>query len=295
VVTPTQTTTYVINAEGPNNQRASCSVVVTVNAVTQVPRIVRFTAAPTAIVAGQKSTLVWQVEGADKVNISPTVGDVSLVGTSDVTPAQTTTYTLTATNKAGTATATATVTVTPGVTITTFTANPPVSPSPGANVTLTCLATNATTVTIAGAGPLGTDGTVVVTPKVDTTYTCTATGSAGTDTKSLTVKVTQPQPPPATGPPPTVVITGGPVIETVVRQLRIDASQSSSPAGNTPLKYFWTSRETRAAIDDATSPSPTVYLGNLAGSYFFDLTVTDSKGNVSTGTVEVRLVVTRVP
>jgi hypothetical protein len=295
VVTPTQTTTYVINAEGPNNQRASCSVVVTVNAVTQVPRIVRFTAAPTAIVAGQKSTLVWQVEGADKGNISPTVGDVSLVGTSDVTPAQTTTYTLTATNKAGTATATATVTVTPGVTITTFTANPPVSPSPGANVTLTCLATNATTVTIAGAGPLGTDGTVVVTPKVDTTYTCTATGSAGTDTKSLTVKVTQPQPPPATGPPPTVVITGGPVIETVVRQLRIDASQSSSPAGNTPLKYFWTSRETRAAIDDATSPSPTVYLGNLAGSYFFDLTVTDSKGNVSTGTVEVRLVVTRVP
>ena len=34
---------------------------------------------------------------------------------------------------------------------------------------------------------------------------------------------------------------------------------------------------------------------NLYGDYIFDLTVTDAKGNVSTGTVTVRLAVTRVP
>jgi hypothetical protein len=161
---------------------------------------------------------------------------------------------------------------------------------------LTCLAENATNVTIAGAGALTAAGTVVVNPTVDTTYTCTATGNGTSDSKTVLVKVTPtPVTPPPTGPPPTVVITGGPVIETVVRTLRIDASQSSSPAGNTPLKYFWVSREGRAAIADATLPNPIVYLGNLAGSYFFDLTVTDSKGNVSMGSIEVKLVVSRVP
>jgi hypothetical protein len=85
------------------------------------------------------------------------------------------------------------------------------------------------------------------------------------------------------------------VIETVVRTLRLDASQSFSPGGFAPLKYLWTSREGRAAIADATSPTPVVYLGNLYGDYFFDVTVTDARGNVSTGTIDVRLVVTRIP
>jgi len=299
VVTPTTTTTYTLTAQGANNQTATCSVTVTVNPIvgpTNPPRIIRFTAAPTQIVLGQKSTLVWQVEGADTVTITE-LGTVALVGTSDVGPVVTTTYTLTATNRAGTSTATATVTVVQPALITSFTANPPVSPAPGSNVVLTCTATNATSVVIAGAGPLSPLGTVVVNPSIDTTYTCTATGSGTTDTRSLTVKVTQKpvDPPPPVGPPPTVVITGGPVIETVVRTLTIDASQSSSPAGNTPLRFLWTSRGTRAAIADATKANPVVYLGNLAGSYFFDLTVTDSKGNVATGTVEVRLVVSRVP
>ena len=300
VVSPTTTTTYTLTAAGPNNQAATCSVTVTVNPTTPtgtVPRIIRFTAAPTQIISGQKSTLVWQVENADTVTISPVPGTVQLVGTSDVTPAQTTTYTLTATNKTGSSTSQATVTVIQAAQITSFTANPPVSPAPGSNVVLTCLASNATSVTIAGAGALSAIGTTVVNPTVDTTYTCTATGNGTTDTKSVLVKVTQPAgpPPPPTGPPPTVVIAGGPTIETVVRTLRVDASQSSSPQGNTPLKFFWVSREGRAAIADATSPSPIVYLGNLEGSYFFDLTVTDSKGLTSTGTIEVKLVVSRVP
>jgi hypothetical protein len=91
------------------------------------------------------------------------------------------------------------------------------------------------------------------------------------------------------------VIVGGPVLETVVRTVRLDASQSSSPAGFTPLTYSWTAREGRAAIDNPSSPTPTVYLGNLYGDYFFDLTVTDARGNTATSTIDVKLVVTRVP
>ena len=252
VVTPTATTTYTLTANGPNNATSNCSVTVTVNAAnTGVPRVIRFTAAPTTIVAGQTSSLVWQVENADTVTISGGVGNVDLVGTKDVSPQQTTTYTLTATNKNGNTTATATVTVTPAapVSITTFTANPPVSPAPGSPVTLTCVATGANTVTIAGAGALSAQGTVVVNPTVDTTYTCTAVGANGAQAvKTLTVTVTPTGPPPPAGPPPTVVISGGPVIETAVRTVQLDASQSTSPAGFTPLTYYWTSRDGRAAL-----------------------------------------------
>jgi hypothetical protein len=295
VVTPTTTTTYTITVTGAGNQTSSCAVTVTVSDQQAAPRIVRFTAAPTQVVSGESSTLVWQVENADTVTISPTVGDVPLSGTQDVTPTADTTYTLTATNAAGTTTATASVSVTGGAQITSFTANPPTSPAPGSTVVLTCLAENATSVTVAGAGPL-VNGSVVVRPTVDTTYTCTAVGTRSQDTRTLTVTVTQPEePPPPAGPPPTVVIAGAPVIESVVRTVVLDASQSFSPAGFGPLRYLWTSRDGRGGIANATSPTPTVYLGNLFGEYFFDVTVTDARGNVSVGSITVKLVVTRIP
>lgn len=298
VVSPTANTTYVITASGPAGTASqSCSVTVTVNTVIGLPRIIRFTGAPTSIVAGEKSTLVWQVENADTVSIQPALGTVQLTGTQDVSPLQTTTYTLTATNKAGNQTATVTIAVGQPAKIANFSANPPVSPAPGSNVVLTCTATDATSVTIAGAGPLAFNGTVVVNPQVDTTYTCTAVGVRSQDTRTLLVKVTQPQGPGPgpQGPPPTVVINGGPVLETVVRNVTLDASASFSPAGFGPLKYYWTAREGRAAIANGNTPTPQVYLGNLYGDYFFDVTVTDARGNVATASIDVRLVVTRIP
>ena len=39
---------------------------------------------------------------------------------------------------------------------------------------------------------------------------------------------------------------------------------------------------------------PTVQVAELFGDYFFDVTVTDSKGNKTTLPVDVQLVVTRV-
>ena len=173
VVSPTTSTTYTITATNGVGS-ATCSVAVQVTAGS-APRIDRFSAGPLSIVSGQTSTLVWEVEHATTVSISPAVGTVGLVGTQGVMPTQTTTYTLTASNNFGTVTASATVTVTAapppiGPTITSFTANPPSSAAPGNPVVLTCQAQNATSVTIAGVA-VNASGSITVNPQTTTSYT----------------------------------------------------------------------------------------------------------------------------
>lgn len=321
VVSPMTTTTYTITATGAaGTTAATCNVSVQVTPGTS-PRIIRFTANPSTIVKGNSSTLVWQVENADTVTITPTLNSVPLIGTGDVSPADTTTYTLTAVNKFGQVSATATVTVTtPVVTpptntppaITSFTANPPTSPAPGSPVVLTCLATNATSVVISGAGPVNANGQVTVNPQTTTTYTCTATGTGAPATATLTVPVTPVTPPPVVTPPTVIVVglnglqcsatvapVGGTgatfVCETVVRQVSLDLSQSTSSAGNTPLSFLTTSQSTMSAVLSATSAQPIVQLGEQFGDYYFTVVVTDSHGNQGTATVDIRLVTTRVP
>lgn len=77
------------------------------------PAISSFSASPASIPSGTSSTLAWAVTGNPAPSLS-IAGLGSVTGTSvQVSPAQTTTYTLTATNSAGTVTAQTTVTVTP--------------------------------------------------------------------------------------------------------------------------------------------------------------------------------------
>lgn len=302
VVTPAQTTTYTITA-GNDVGNTSCTVTVQVTPG-QAPRILRFSASPTQINSGQTSTLLWAVENATGVSISG-IGTVDSTGTRDVTPTQTTTYTMTATNKTGQVTATATVTVGTGttppppsggaVTLTSCVASPATSAKPGDPVQLTFTATNAAQVIVTGIGGVPVSGPVTVNPTVDTTYNLTAVSAQGaTVSCTIPVKVTQPTTPPPAGNPPAAMIAGAPVIETVVRSLRLDGTQSTSSL-NLPLTYRWTSRSTSAAILDPTSPTPTVQLGELFGDYFFDLVVTDSRGVSSpVATIDVKLIVTRV-
>jgi hypothetical protein len=296
-VMPTATTNYTITATGAGGTVTdTCSVAVTVAAGT-LPRIIQFSAIPASIDQGQNSTIVWAVENATKVTISPTLGDVSLTGSQNVSPATTTAYTITASNAAGSVTATTTVTVNvaPAPKITSFTATPPVSPAPGSPVVLSCQATDAVSITMNGILFLPGTATYKVYPTVDTNYTCIATGAKGqTDTQTLTVKVTQPTPP-GGGSPPTIVFAGGNLIIVTDRHVRLDASGSFSPSGNTPLTFSWTVRnQNPAAILNPTSPTPDVQLAGPAGDYLFDLTVTDSKGNSSTATLTVRFPVAHV-
>jgi hypothetical protein len=295
-VTPNQTTTYTVTATGGGGSITdTCQVTVTVGPGA-LPRIIQFSAIPGTINSGQSSTLLWLVENATSVSIT-TLGTVGLSGTQDVRPTQTTMYTITATNAVGTVTANATVNVIviPSAKITSFTATPPVSPSPGSPVVLSCLATNATSITMAGILFLPGTATYKVYPQVDTTYTCIATGQNGqTDTQTVTVKVTQPTGPPG-GTPPTIVIAGGNMLTTTERKFTLDASASFSPSGNTPLTYSWTASGINpAAILNATSAVTNIQLSGPNGTYIFMVTVTDSKGNSSTATITVLFPVAHV-
>jgi len=293
VVNPTTTTTYTLtatNARGP----VTCNVTVNVSTATvQAPRVISFTGNPTTITAGQSSTLTWNVENATSVDISG-IGTVQPQGTSQVSPNTTVTYVLTARNQAGTATANVTITVNPvqGVpapTITACTASPTTSPSAGSPVTIGYTTMNATSVTFSPAVTgAGLQGPVTVNPAANTTYTITAMGSNNrTATCTVTVSVTPQQP------PPTAIITGGSVIETIYRQIVLSGEGSTNPAGGA-LTYQWTPLSTGAAVLDQGQANTRVQLGGAFGDYIFQLTVRNLQGQSSTATVTVRFKSTTV-
>jgi hypothetical protein len=308
VVTPNSNTNYIITATNQFGS-ATCSVAVQVTPGAS-PRIVRFSATPLSIQAGGTSTLLWLVENADTVTITPGIGNVTPADTRDVQPAQTTQYTLTATNKFGSVSAQTTVTIIPvpapppPPTITSFTANPPQSTNPGSAVVLTCKANNATQVVISGVGPVDASGNRTVNPTTTTTYVCVATSGPQQASANLTVPVSTGPGTGITGPVIVVrslsatctpgVASSATVCETVVRSVQLDLTGSTAAPGNAPLTFNVTSRNTAAAVLNPGSATPTVQLGELFGDYFFDVTATDARGNSSTQTVDVRLVVTRV-
>lgn len=84
------------------------------------------TASPETIDKGQSSTLTWQTTNATDVSVDNGVGAVQPNGSQQVSPAESTTYTLTAKGAGGTQSATARVTVN---------APPPPPPPPAQNLT----------------------------------------------------------------------------------------------------------------------------------------------------------------
>ena len=70
-----------------------------------------FSSNPTAINPGGTTTLSWNVTGANSVSIDHGVGQVAAAGTTVVSPAASTVYTISATNTSGTVTRSATTTV----------------------------------------------------------------------------------------------------------------------------------------------------------------------------------------
>lgn len=75
------------------------------------PRITSFEATPARVKPGEASRLVWSTEGASSVEITPSVGSAGPNGSAEVSPAQTTTYTLTAIGNGPSASASVTVEV----------------------------------------------------------------------------------------------------------------------------------------------------------------------------------------
>lgn len=152
--------------------------------------VIAFAANSGVIVQGQSTTLSWKATNAVSFSISPAVssGALPLIGSANVSPAQTTTYVGTATDANGkTATSSVVVTVVPQGSAPTISLS--ISPNvvaAGQTANLTWASTNATSVAITPA-VLGDDvtsvalsGTAAVSPTASTTFTATATGAGGT-------------------------------------------------------------------------------------------------------------------
>ena len=292
-VSPTATTTYTVTATGPSGTD-TCSATVTV-APGQLPRIIRFSNAPATIRTGEISTLFWVVENADKVTIDNGIGDVSLGGSQDVSPAVTTTYTLTATNRTGAVTAKTTVTVivVPPPKVISFTATPNPSPSPGSPVVLSCQATGVVSITMDGIIFVPGTATFTVRPINDTSYSCIATGATGnSDVATLTVKVSggagSGSTPPVISVAGASLIGGSRFITGIFPTVTLDASGSFSPSGNTPLTFAFTAITPGATITNGNTPNPTITV-NALGTFNVSIRVTDSKGNSSTDVISIRM------
>lgn len=290
-VMPDQTTPYTLIARGTNGE-ATAATVVTVQAGPR-PTIVEFRADPIQIVEGDSSTLRWNVQGADTVEIAPGLGRVDAAGSRSVTPATTTTYTLTATNEFGSTTSQATVEVIPRVRIISFTADPSTIRRPGQPVNYTWRTENALYVIIdGGIGQRPSNGSLNNAGPVQTqVYTLTAIGRGSTATATVTVTLDT-TPDQAPNRPPVVVVPSREV-NTAFRDLILDASRSSDPDGD-PLTFSWRSVDGRGTVDNPTSSRPTVHLIQTnPGDFLFEVTVTDSKGASAKETIRVILVTAR--
>ena len=190
-LSPTATTTYTLTA---TNTTGSTTATATVT-VTEpnLPTISSFTASPTSVTLGGISTLSWATTGATSITITPgTFVSNSASGSTGVSPEATTTYVLTATNAAGSVTASATVTLaaSSAPTINSFTATP-ASIASGTSSTLSWSTTGATSIAITPGTFTSTSasGSTSVNPAATTTYTLTATNSAGSNTETAKVTV----------------------------------------------------------------------------------------------------------
>jgi hypothetical protein len=114
LIIPRGTTTYRLTAVN-NYGTENATAVVTVSTTTDhtAPVIRSFTATPSSVPAGGTSKLTWSIEGATAVSIDNGIGIPASYYSEEVSPAETTTYTLTAFNSSGSTDATVTLTVEP--------------------------------------------------------------------------------------------------------------------------------------------------------------------------------------
>jgi len=201
-VSPDSTTNYVLTASNNNgNSTATATLAVSTS---KAPIITVYSASPASIIAGETSTLTWDIIGAKSINISQSIGGVASKGTTVVTPSETTVYTLIAANDYSSVTESVTVNVdTSNVTNkekTAITKDPPeisafsASPSSitlGDNVTLTWTVKGARTVSISpDVGNVPSSGwTMVIPTAATTTYTLTASNTFGLKTAEADVTV----------------------------------------------------------------------------------------------------------
>ena len=192
-VSPNGTITYTITAE---NSQGMVQDSLTLTVTEPPPNIGTFNLSPTQIQRGQSSTLSWSVGNADTVTIDQGIGSVDANGSVQVSPDDTTTYTITAQNAIGTVQDSITLIVDqpPAPVVDSFTVSPSLI-DPGQTAELSWSVSNAATVSIdQGIGAVDATGSLTVMPNVSTAYTLTADNGSGqnvTEVAVLTVTQTE--------------------------------------------------------------------------------------------------------
>lgn len=241
----------------------------------------QFLATPTSTTVGGSVTLVYDFSEGEGT-IEPGVGKVSKNGTTVVTPASTTTYTLTvrrggnvlngeATN-GDVAVASVTVDVGPAPTIASFVANPSTITS-GEPVALVAVFDNGNGSVDHGAGSLASGLAKIVNPTATTTYTLTVMAMGGTNvTRTVTVTVV-PAPSIAsfTATPPTLTLGGNELLPEF-------SGGTGTIAPATP-----------SIVNPVTSGAPILVAPTVATTY--TLTVTNAAGRA----VSVSLTIGNAP
>lgn len=185
ILAPTQTTTYSIIAAGPGGTITNS---VTVTVTYPQPRV-NISVAPESIYEGGTAMLSWNSTYAEILTIDNGPGSVPTGGSMEVSPTETTTYTITAQGPGGTSTAAATLTVSSAPPEIVFQADPEII-LPGNSTTLIWNTFNAETCHInPDIGAVDPDGSLVVTPTETTTYTITAVGPGGEISAGVTVRI----------------------------------------------------------------------------------------------------------
>ncbi len=270
-VSPAATTTYTLSATGTDGKTVTAAVQVTVGKLTA--QILRFAASPSTIGLGASTTLSWTTSGATTISISPGIGTVTANGSTTISPATTTSYTISATGADGkTVTAVTTVTVSGSAIpqIVTFVATP-TSISPGQSTQICWQVTGATSISIApGVGTnLNANACATVTPGVSTTYTLTATNAVGQVQGNLTVNVG------------------------LVQILSFQASPVSSPVAGAPVTLSWTTANatsvvlTGADIPPMTLPVNGSYTDNPITNETYTLTAYGPGGQTVSVSISV--------
>jgi tRNA A-37 threonylcarbamoyl transferase component Bud32 len=176
------------------------------------PPTIEFVVNPREITSGQKATLEWTTQNADKVRLEPDIGEVSAIGSRTVSPTKSVSYLLTATGPGGTESKSVLMTVRPEpIPVIEITASHAMI-TPGHPTVLRWKVRHADTVSIEpGIGKVPPAGSRIVAPQKSVKYTVTARGPGGIATQSvdLIVSVT---PKPAALVPTIVLAANPPVI-----------------------------------------------------------------------------------
>tara|TARA_A200000113_G_scaffold225674_2_gene247395 strand:- start:1039 stop:2607 length:1569 start_codon:yes stop_codon:yes gene_type:complete len=147
---------------------------------------------PSTIIQGQSATLSWSISNSTSRSLSG-VGNIASNGSLTVTPSSTTTYTITASYysyNSDSESKRLTVYEKPDISVSIN----PTSINVGQSATLSWSTSgDASSMNIQPApGSTTLNGSLTIEPTVSTTYTLTASGNGGTDTKQVTINVNQP-------------------------------------------------------------------------------------------------------